>query len=166
MNEELILLLKQIKAKWGQETVAAILKEMDKKRSRLTFSGALRSSVKYKQASDIDGDISFSMAPYGQFVDKGVRGVNSNYAANKDTTFAFKSINSRFGIAFHIKKWANAKGLNEYAVATNLAKKGIEARKFFDTVIESRINILGEDITQGIADYMESQTNRLNNTAQ
>jgi hypothetical protein len=166
MNEELITLLKQIKAKWGQETVAAILKEMDKKRSRLTFSGALRSSVKYKQAPDVDGDISFSMAPYGQFVDKGVRGVNSNYAANKDTTFAFKSINSRFGIAFHIKKWANAKGLNEYAVATNLAKKGIEARKFFDTVIESRVGILGEDITQGIADYMDNQVNRLNNSAQ
>ena len=166
MNEELITLLKQIKAKWGQETVAAILKEMDKKRNRLTFSGALRSSVKYKQEPDLDGDISFSMAPYGQFVDKGVKGVNSNYTANKDTTFSFKSLNSRFGIAFHVKKWANAKGLNEYAVATNLAKKGIEARKFFDTVIQSRINILGEDITQGIADYMESQTNKLNNSAQ
>lgn len=166
MNEELITLLKQIKAKWGQETVAAILKEMDKKRSRLTFTGGLRSSVKYKQASDIDGDISFSMAPYGQFVDKGVKGVNSNYAANKDTTFSFKSLNSRFGIAFHVKKWANAKGLNEYAVATNLAKKGIEARKFFDTVIESRVGILGEYITRGIADFFEAEANRLNNTQQ
>ena len=166
MNEELIILLKQIKAKWGQETVAAILKEMDKKRSRLTFTGGLRSSVKYKQASDIDGDISFSMAPYGQFVDKGVKGVNSNYAANKDTTFSFKSLNSRFGIAFHVKKWANAKGLNEYAVATNLAKKGVEARKFFDTVIESRVGILGEYITRGIADFFEAEANRLNNTQQ
>jgi hypothetical protein len=166
MNEELITLLKQIKAQWGQETVAAILKEMDKKRSRLTFTGGLRSSVKYKQASDIDGDISFSMAPYGQFVDKGVKGVNSNYAANKDTTFSFKSLNSRFGIAFHVKKWANAKGLNEYAVATNLAKKGIEARKFFDTVIESRVGILGEYITRGIADFFEAEANRLNNTQQ
>jgi len=166
MNEELITLLKQIKAQWGQETVAAILRTMDTKRSRLTFTGGLRSSVKYKQASDIDGDISFSMAPYGQFVDKGVKGVNSNYAANKDTTFSFKSLNSRFGIAFHVKKWANAKGLNEYAVATNLAKKGIEARKFFDTVIESRVGILGEEITQGIADFFEAQANRLNNTQQ
>lgn len=166
MNEELITLLKQIKAQWGQETVAAILRTMDTKRSRLTFTGGLRSSVKYKQASDIDGDISFSMAPYGQFVDKGVKGVNSNYAANKDTTFSFKSLNSRFGIAFHVKKWANAKGLNEYAVATNLAKKGIEARKFFDTVIESRVGILGEDITQGIADFFEAEANRLNNTQQ
>jgi hypothetical protein len=139
---------------------------MDTKRSRLTFTGGLRSSVKYKQASDIDGDISFSMAPYGQFVDKGVKGVNSNYAANKDTTFSFKSLNSRFGIAFHVKKWANAKGLNEYAVATNLAKKGIEARKFFDTVIESRVGILGEYITRGIADFFEAEANRLNNTQQ
>jgi|694.fasta_scaffold115843_4 hypothetical protein len=166
MNEELITLLKQIKAQWGQETVAAILRTMDTKRSRLTFTGGLRSSVKYKQASDIDGDISFSMAPYGQFVDKGVKGVNSNYAANKDTTFSFKSLNSRFGIAFHVKKWANAKGLNEYAVATNLAKKGIEARKFFDTVIESRVGILGEYITRGIADFFEAEANRLNNTQQ
>ena len=163
MNEELILLLKLIKDQWGRETVAAILREMDTKRSRLTFSGALRSSVKYKQEPDVDGDISFSMAPYGQFVDKGVKGVNSNYTANKDTTFSFKSLNSRFGIAFHVKKWANAKGLNEYAVGTNLAKKGIEARKFFDTVIQSRIAILGEDITQGIAEYMEAQVNRANN---
>jgi hypothetical protein len=106
------------------------------------------------------------MAPYGQFVDKGVKGVNSNYAANKDTTFSFKSLNSRFGIAFHVKKWANAKGLNEYAVATNLAKKGIEARKFFDTVIESRVGILGEYITRGIADFFEAEANRLNNTQQ
>lgn len=166
MNEELINLLKLIKAQWGQETVAAILREMDKKRSRLTFSGALRSSVKYKQESDVDGDISFSMAPYGQFLDKGVKGVNSNYVANKDTPFSFKSINSRFGIAHYVKKWANAKGLNEYAVGTNLAKKGIEARKFFDSVIQARIAVLGEDITQGIAEFFEAQANRLNNTQQ
>lgn len=166
MNEELILLLKQIKATWGQETVAAILKEMDKKRNKLSFSGGLRSSVKSKQESDLDGDISFSMAPYGQFVDKGVKGINSNYSVNANSPYSFKSIDSRFGVAHYVKKWANSKGLNEYAVATNLVKKGIEARKFFDTVIESRTKVLGEAITQGIADYMESQINGLNNTAQ
>lgn len=157
MDQELIDLLKQIKATWGRETVAAILKEMDKKRNKLSFTGNLRASVKAEQATDLDGDVTFKMAPYGQFVDKGVKGVNSNYTANKDTTFSFKALDSRFGVAHYVKKWANSKGLNEYAVATNIVKKGIEARKFFDTVIQSRINILGEDITQGIAEYMESQ---------
>lgn len=164
MNEELINLLKQIKDQWGRETVAAIILQMNQKKNKLQFTGGLRSSVKYKQEPDIDGDISFSMAPYGQFLDKGVKGTRSNYTANKDTPFSFKSLDSRFGIAFYVKKWANAKGLNEYAVGTNLAKKGIEARKFFDTVIQSRVSILGEAITQGMADYMDGQINGLNNT--
>ena len=157
MNEELILLLKQIKDQWGRETVAAIIKKIDS--YPINYKGLLKRSISYEQGTSLDGDIEFFMADYGQFVDKGVNGI----LQTRGSQFNFKQTSIK-GVAYHIKPWALSKGLNNWAVATNIVKKGIKPRPFFDSVIQSRINVLGESITQGMADYMDDQVNGLNNT--
>jgi hypothetical protein len=157
MNEELLALLIQIKDQWGRETVAAILKKIDS--YPIKYKGTLKRSIFYEQDKTADGDIEFFMADYGQFVDKGVNGI----AQARGSQFNFKQ-KSIAGVAFHIKPWATSKGLNNWAVATNIVKKGIKPRPFFDSVIQTRVNFLGDAITQGIADYMDDQINNLNNT--
>lgn len=158
MNEELILLLKQIKDQWGRETVAAILKRIDS--YPIKYKGTLKRSISYEQGKDVDGDIEFFMADYGKFVDQGVNGTQ----VTRGSKFNFRQTSIK-GVAYHIKPWATSKGIqNPWGVATNIVKKGIKPRPFFDSVIQSRINILGEAITQGMADYMDDQVNGLNNT--
>jgi hypothetical protein len=158
MNEELLLLLKQIKDQWGRETVAAILKKIDS--YPIKWKGTLKRSISYEQGKDADADIEFFMADYGKFVDEGVNGTQQT----RGSQFNFRQ-ESIAGVAYHIKPWATSKGIqNTWGVATNIVKKGIKPRPFFDSVIQARVAVLGEDITQGIADFMESQVDRLNNT--
>lgn len=157
MNEELLALLKQIKDQWGRETVAAILKRIDS--YPIKYKGTLKRSVFYEQDKTPDADIEFFMADYGKFVDKGVNGTGQT----RNSEFSFKQTSIK-GVAYHIRPWATSKGLNNWAVATNIVKKGIKPRPFFDSVIQSRVNVLGEAITQGIADFMDNQINGLNNT--
>lgn len=149
MNEELINLLKQIKDQWGRETVAAILRTMDTKRNSLNFNGTLRKSISYEQDKSLDGDISFFMADYGHFLDQGVNGTRSAYS----TPFSFSGDKDKIRkMGGALKPWADAKGLNPWALAYSLQRKGIEPRRFFDSVVETRIGILGESLTQAIAD--------------
>lgn len=156
MNEELILLLKQIKDQWGRETVAAILREMDKKRNSLTFNGTLRKSVIYEQQTDLDGDISFFMADYGHFLDQGVNGTRSAYS----TPFSFSGDKDKIRkMGGALKPWATAKGLNPWALAYSMQRKGIEPRRFFDSVVEARLGTLGEAITIGLSEYMTARLN-------
>jgi hypothetical protein len=157
MNEELVNLLRQIKDQWGRETVAAILKRIDS--YPIKYKGTLKRSISYEQDSSLDGDIEFFMADYGKFVDQGVNGINQA----RGSQFNFRQTSIK-GVAYHIKPWATSKGLNNWAVATNIVRKGIKPRPFFDSVIQSRVNVLGEAITQGMADFMDNQVDRLNNT--
>jgi len=160
MNEELLALLKQIKDQWGRETVAAILKRIDS--YPIKWKGTLKRSIIYEQDKTPDADISFFMADYGKFVDEGVNGINQS----RGSQFSFRQTSIK-GVAYHIKGWASSKGIqNPWGVATNIVKEGIKPRPFFDSVIQSRINALGEAVTQGIAEYMENQVDRLNNSPQ
>ena len=156
MNEQLIALLKQIKDQWGRETVAAILRTMDTKRNSLTFNGTLRKSISYEQTNDLDGDISFFMADYGHFLDKGVNGVLSAYATSYSYSGDPQKIRKMGGA---LRPWANAKGINPWALAWTLQRKGLEPRRFFDSVVEARVGILGEQITNGLSEYMTTRLN-------
>ena len=157
MDKELIEYLRQIKDKWGKETVAAILKKIDS--YPIKYKGTLKRSISYEQDGTADGDIEFFMADYGQFVDQGVNGINQT----RGSQFSFKQTSIK-GVAYHIKPWASSKGLNNWAVATNIVKKGIKPRPFYNSVIQSRISVLGEALTQGIVTYEENRINNLNNT--
>jgi hypothetical protein len=155
MNE-LIDILRKVKDKWGQETVTAIIKRIDEE--DLKWNGTLRRSVSYEQEDGPDGDISIFMADYGQFQDEGVNGVS----VNRQSPFSFK-ITSIGGVAYHIKPWADSKGLNNWAVARSLVRKGIKPKKFFNDVIEKRIESLGVDIESAVAQYLERSISDINN---
>lgn len=153
MNEELVLLLKQVKDRWGRETVQAIVNKIDSYPIR--WQGTLRRSITYQQDNTPDGDINIFMADYGKFIDGGI-----GQFGPRGTRIPKTSIP---GIASHIKQWASSKGLNPWAVATNIVKRGgIKPRPFFNSVIEARVPQLGEAITEAYADYLEQAINKAN----
>jgi hypothetical protein len=152
MSQELNEILISVKDRWGRETVQAIINEIDKYPIR--YKGTLRRSISYSQDNTPDGDIRFNMADYGQFIDEG-----TGLFGPKKTPIPKTSIP---GIAHYLKDWARDKGLNPWAVATNIVKRGgVKPRPFFNTVIERRIEILGNNITEAIENYLEVQINNI-----
>lgn len=152
MNEQqLIVLINSIKDKWGRETVNAILNKL--RQEQAIFTGTLERSIVFEQDPQ-SGDITFFMADYGQFLDEGVNGTDES----KGSQFTFRG--NWKGTAFYLQQWASAKGLNPWATAKSIQKRGIEPRKFFTSVIEQRLQLLGDDINRGISDYMTDLINR------
>lgn len=148
MNDQLILFLKQIKDEWGAGTVQAIIKKLDS--YPIKWKGTLRRSISYSQEDDLDGNIEFNMADYGKFIDEGVNGSRSVYT----TAYSFRG--NYGGMAYHLTEWANSKGINRYAAARSIQKKGIKPRPFFKSVVESRATDLGQSITDGMRDWAEN----------
>ena len=143
-------MIKDVKLKWGNETAWAIVEKI--RSYPINWKGALEKSIYFDQEDTLDGDIEFSMANYGKFVDKGVNGTVKNYGAPYN--FHAEKV---MGVAYYLKEWSTSKGLNQYAVAHNLVKKGIEPRPFFDSVIQARMNDLGISIQDAVQAYMDSQ---------
>lgn len=153
MSAELTDILRKVKDKWGEDTVKAIITKLDSYPVR--WKGTLRRSVSYSQDTGVDGDIDFNMADYGQFIDEGTGLFGPKKIAIPKTKIP--------GIAFYLKPWAQSKGLNPWAVATNIVKRGgVKPRPFFNNVIEARIESLGEGITEAMNQYLEDQINNLN----
>lgn len=146
MNEELLQYLKEIQLEWGRGTVKAIIKKIDAE--RLVFEGNLRKSIDFDLNDK--GEFVFDMEGYGAYLDEGVNGT----ILNRGSKFQFSG--NYKGTAYALTAWATAKGLNRFAVARSIQKKGIKPRRFFNDVIASRTNDLGELITQGMADWMEN----------
>jgi hypothetical protein len=154
MSEQLIKILKGVKDKWGADTVAAIVKEID--RYPIKWKGVLRRSVSYEQQSDLDGDITFNMADYGKFIDEGI-----GIFGPRNQRIPKRSIP---GLAFYLRPWAQSKGLNPWAVATKIVERGgIKPRPFFNSVIQNRVPQLGEAITEAYTIYLNESINNLNN---
>lgn len=152
MNEELIQLLRQVKDTWGRETVSAILARLDS--YPIKWNGTLRRSISYEQEAGLDGDINFFMADYGQFVDQGVNGTS----IQRGSQFSFRG--QWKGTAAAIKPWADSKGFNNWALARKIQRDGIKPRPFFNSVVEQRVEGLGDAITGAIAEYMNNAINR------
>lgn len=128
MND-LPLLLEQAANLWGQETVAAILRQLDS--YPIQFNGTLRRSIMYEETEPFN--FKFLMADYGQFQDEGVDGTKISY----NSPYKFKG--NWPGTAFHIKAWADAKGFNNFALAKKIQRDGIKPRPFFKSVVEARL---------------------------
>jgi hypothetical protein len=88
------------------------------------------------------------MKEYGEFLDEGVNGTRSAYATQYQYRGNWK------GMGFALTKWADSKGLNPYAVAWSLQEKGLKPRRFFKSVIESRVDDLALLIEKSYNDYL------------
>lgn len=140
-------ILKEVKDKWGRETVEAIIRKISSYPIR--DRGTLSRSITYAQ-DDAEDDIEFFMADYGKFIDEGV-----GIFGPRKQRIPKESIP---GMAYHLKSWATSKNLNPWAVATNIQKRGgIKPRPFFKSVIESRVPQLGEMVTEAYNQYLESK---------
>jgi len=126
---ELQQLLEAAANLWGQETVQAILRQLDS--YPIQWNGTLRRSIMYEETEPFN--FKFLMADYGQFQDEGVDGTAQGY----NSPYKFKG--NYKGTAYFIKPWADAKGLNSFAVARSIQAKGIKPRPFFKTVVETRL---------------------------
>ena len=124
-------------------------------------SKQLYDSIKYNASGDNKkATVSFIMAEYGAYVDKGVHGTDSSYVENNDSKFRYKQSSNLMGFELAtgtFAKWAkrkkfrfrNAKGQFEkgkykqigIAIALSVKKKGLRGNKFFTKSIET-----GEDL--------------------
>jgi len=143
MNE-LVNILNLAKKQWGIETVQAIIKKIEQE--NIIWEGNLKNSIRFKQQDN--GDITFLMKEYGEFLDEGVNGTRSAYATQYQYRGNWK------GMGFALTKWADSKGLNPYAVAWTLQRDGLKPRRFFKSVIESRVDDLALLIEKSYNDYL------------
>ena len=115
------------------------------------------------------------LADYYDYVNQGVKGIGGvrKSGPNKNKPWKIQAPNSPYQFkkgpkVSHIKQWAKSKGLNEYAVRTSIAHKGIKPRYFFDNCMKetfygqafdkfkSDIRIVsGEKITKGLKEIMK-----------
>jgi hypothetical protein len=155
MNDQLIVLLQQAKAQWGIETVTAIRNRINE--IGLIWQSTLVNSIGFSQDDTLDGNITFKMAEYGKFLDEGVNGTNTTY----NSPYQFKG--NYKGTAMAIQEWANSKNLNNWAVARSIQKKGLEPRRFYNSVIESRIPELATKLEGAYRTYLDGLINRQQN---
>ena len=155
---DLITILQAAKADWGRETVEAI--KLKIQRDGVVFSSDLLNSIAFTQDNSLDGNILFSMKDYGKFIDEGVNGRQSAFT----TPYQFSGKPEKIrGMGGALKNWADAKGLNAWAVANTLQKFGLKPRRFFKDVIATRLPDFETNLIAAYNEYLTSQINRQQN---
>ena len=153
--EDLDDIILQAQRLWGDETVKAIKKKIQKE--NVIWKSQLYNSIGY----DFDtnkGEFDFYMEDYGVFQDDGVK---SSYGrGTSDAGYQFRG--NWQGMAFHLKQWARSKNINPYAAAYSIQNKGIKPKRFFNDVIEHRLDLLPKAINTAITKHMDAQVERLN----
>jgi len=116
-------------------------------KGKQNYSKELYNSLKYKFDEENDGFIiDFEMQGYGEFQDKGVRGIGGvrkttskfNSRNNKGKMWKQKGGNSPFSFkegkkpsVKHFVGWAKSKGLSPFAVREAVYHQGIKPTQFF-----------------------------------
>jgi hypothetical protein len=112
--------------------------------------------------------LSFQMEDYGMFQDRGVKGVKSNYIANKNSPFSYKQNSNLIGLEYHtgvFSKFAKRMGMQPrnkkgqfgsyksmgYILARSIKNKGIKASMFFTKPFEQAFKRLPEDLAETLA---------------
>ena len=118
-------------------------------KENLTFKGNLLESIKMPvKMFGFRLTATLFLADYYDFVNKGVKGIggtrkteNGKYITGPMKAWEIKAPNSPYSFkkgprVSHIRQWAKSKELNEYAVRTSIAHKGIRPRFFFDNCMK------------------------------
>jgi hypothetical protein len=143
--------LQEAKRQWGIETVQAIKNKINEE--GLIWQNNLINSIGLNQDDTLDGNITFKMIDYGKFLDEGVNGLTNNFGSQ----FSYRGNVKGMGAA--LKPWADSKGINAWAVANSLQSKGLQPRRFFNSVIESRLPDLATKIEQAYTLYLNNAIN-------
>jgi len=129
---DLKLILQEAWNKWGFETVEAIKKKIKETQPYPPiYSSTMLNSV--TSTPDQLENIKFSIVDYAQYIDEGTGTFGPRKAAIPKEKIP--------GMAYYLTPWSTSKGLNPWAVATSIVNKGgLQPRRFYKSVIESRIN--------------------------
>lgn len=138
-------------------------------RTRLTkkkqnSTNSLYNSLKYSLDEEDDGFIvDFKMLDYGEYQDKGVRGVGGvrkttskfNRRNNKGKLWKQKGGNSPFSFkegnkpsVKHFIGWANSKGLSPFAVREAVYHQGITPTQFFSKSFQEGFKNLPKELQE------------------
>lgn len=128
-------------------------------RQKRNTSGDLYNSINYNIFySNNKFSLSFKMADYGEFQDKGVKGAKSTYASAADSPYKYTN---KMPPASAFSQWVVKKGLDgvrnekgqfvkrkslQFAIARSIYNKGIPATKFFSTPFGIAFKRLPPDI--------------------
>ena len=143
-------------------------------RTRLTkkdqnYTSELYNSLTYDfEKADNGFIIDFKMLDYGEFQDRGVKGVKSTYSQSRNSPFSYKSSSKLRGLEYHtgiFSKWAKFRGLQPrdkkgrfrsyktmgYILADSIKKKGIKATMFFAKSFEMVFEKLPKELQEAFA---------------
>lgn len=104
-------------------------------------------------------ELAFNMTDYGQFVDKGVKGRRSSYAASMHSPFSFKNKRPPSSV---FEKWIRQKGIKgvskdgkrisdkslAFLIARSVHQRGLKASLFFTKPFENEFKKLSDDIVE------------------
>lgn len=154
--------MSQVMGNIAAEMVYCLKQTIDEK--GLNFKGNLKDTV--RMPVEMFGQrmvATLFMADYYDYLNQGVRGIGGNRKSNNQP-WEIKAPNSPYSFkkgpkVSVIREWAQSKGLNEYAVRTSIAHKGIRPRYFFDDCMKETFT--GEAFNQFKKDIRIITTSKL-----
>lgn len=154
--------LKDTLDKFGAYVVQQSRSNLSKEGKKDTNS--LYDSLGYEtKVSNNSFELTITMADYGKFIDKGVRGAGGvrkttskfNKRNNKGKLWKIKGKNSEYkfgksgGISpKHFEGWAKRKGLSKFAVAKAVYHQGLETTNFFTTPFERAFKRFPDEVIE------------------
>jgi len=138
-------MLKNLREKL-EETAIKLVKDI--KNEVPVSSGQLKNSVSYEMT---EKGFFISAFDYIEFLDKGVNGTLRNVGS------PYSYSNKKPPINKGLRQWASKRGLNAYAVQTNLFKYGRKPQRFLtktkDSIeTNSLVEVYGNDIDEMLKD--------------
>ena len=128
-------------------------------KGRTNASKQLYNSLSYK----IDKNkVTFESEKYGEFIDKGVRGANHDYAESQSSPFRFRSKQPPSSV---FDKWVKQRGIKgrdkktgrfitnkslSFLIARSIKNKGIRATMFFTKPFEAGIDKYSDEMIEAL----------------
>ena len=151
--------------KFGKYVVQQSKSNLTKKRKK--DRGELYNSVSYElTVSKNSFQLSFKMTDYGEFVDKGVKGVSSSFKAPKSPFKFGTGSGAKGGLTNGIDGWVQRKRIQfknrgngqfmsykqtAFLIRNSIWNKGIETTNFFTKPFEEAFKRLPEDLVEAYA---------------
>ena len=151
-----------------------------KKYGTHNVTGKLYKSINFKVTTDANGfSVKFYMSKYGTFLDKGVKGTNSNYIENKDTNYSYKTKQPPTSI---IEKWIKKRGIKgrvdkdwksagnkggqfishkslAFLISRSIKMKGIKSTSFFQRPMQLGLKRFSKDLLGAIKEDVMKELN-------
>lgn len=117
-------------------------------------TGSLANS--YKGDSDING-VNIYGLDYFKFVEEGVNGVERSWGSPYSFSKKMIPISS-------IQGFADAKGINVYALQKSIFKKGLKPKDIITTNLDSKVDNFGDDLIESIWDDFAEEEKKKDKT--